>query len=183
MRRGVRRLTDLRAWQACNAYKQAVYQACSHGPLARDWERRRQLEESVAGPPAHLSEGFGRFSTAELARFAVIARSSLVESRTRLLDAVHEHYLTEVSFLELQELGDIALREVTALLESLQSADDSEEARNPKSRKNSAGQRRRRSSASGDLVPDGTNESTDASTEPRAEVDPAGEPGGEDGEG
>jgi hypothetical protein len=53
--------TDLRAWQACDVYKRAVYRMCAEGPIANDWARRRQLEEFVAGPPAHLAEGFGRF--------------------------------------------------------------------------------------------------------------------------
>src|SRR6187397_2328852 len=41
MGRGVRRYTDLRAWQACDLYKKAVYRLCSSGPLSRDADRRR----------------------------------------------------------------------------------------------------------------------------------------------
>ena len=118
MGQAVRKYTELRAWQRCNEYKQAVYQVCAEGPLSRDWVRRRQLEESVAGPPAHLAEGFGRFNPAEFARFAVIARSSLMESQNHLRDAVDKRYLTEVARLELDALAEIALREVTGLMET-----------------------------------------------------------------
>ena len=76
MSQGVRRFTQLRAWQACTAYKKAVYAICEDGALSQDWKRRSQLEESVAGPPGHLEEGFGRFSPADFARFVVMARSS-----------------------------------------------------------------------------------------------------------
>jgi hypothetical protein len=56
MSHGVRRFTQLRAWLACDVYKKAVYAACLDCDLAKDWKRRQQLEESVAGPPAHIAE-------------------------------------------------------------------------------------------------------------------------------
>lgn len=91
MGKGVDRFTNLRAWQACDAYKKAVYRLCLDPPLARDWTRREQLEESVAGPPAHIAEGFGRFNPPDFARFMVIARSSLMESQNHLRDAVDKN--------------------------------------------------------------------------------------------
>jgi four helix bundle protein len=118
-----RRFTDLRAWQTCNAYKQPVYRACAEGPLSRDWDRRRQLEESVAGPPDHLAEGFNRADPVELARFSVIARAWLMESQSHLRDAVENRYITEQRRLELDAVAETALREVTSLLEYLQTAE------------------------------------------------------------
>ena len=92
---GARRFHQLRAWQACDAYKKAVYQLCLDLPLANDWKRRGQLEDSVAGPPGHVAEGFGRFNPADFARFLVFARSSLMESQNHLRDAVDKKYITE----------------------------------------------------------------------------------------
>ena len=117
---GAKRFTELRAWQACNTYKQAIYRMCAEGPLSRDWERRRQLEESVAGPPAHIAEGFRRFNPTEFARFTVIAQASLVESRDHLRSAVDRQYITESMRRELDAVAEEALREVTGLIESLQ---------------------------------------------------------------
>ena len=117
-------MTDLRAWQTCSVYKDAVYRVCAEqGPLSRDWERRRRLEESVAGPPAHIAEGFGRFDPAEFAGFAVVARASLVESQNHLRDAVDRQYITDAKRLEVNAFAEAALREVTSLMECLQSAD------------------------------------------------------------
>jgi hypothetical protein len=62
MARGVNRFTNLRAWQACHVYKQAVYRVTERAPLANDWNRRGQLEEAARGPEAHVAEGFGRFN-------------------------------------------------------------------------------------------------------------------------
>jgi hypothetical protein len=63
MGHGVRRFHELRAWQACDVYKKAVYQLCLDNPLANDWKRRGQLEDAVAGRPGHVAEGFGKFNS------------------------------------------------------------------------------------------------------------------------
>lgn len=118
---GVRRFNDLRAWQVCSAYKNAVYGLCAQGPLSIDWARRRQLEEAVAGPPAHIAEGFGRFNPADFARFLVMARASLMESQNHLRDAVDKGYIAEEARLEQDRLAEAALKEVTGLMEYLQS--------------------------------------------------------------
>jgi four helix bundle protein len=132
---GAKRFTELRAWQACNSYKQAIYRMSAEGPLSRDWERRRQLEESVAGPPAHIAEGFGRFNPAEFARFTVIARASLMESQNHLRDAVDKEYITEDKRAELDQLASMALREVTGLMEYLQSEEALQKARRARERR------------------------------------------------
>ena len=90
---GVRRFTQLRAWQACVTYKKAVYAICEVGPRAINLKKRGQLEDSVAGPPAHIAEGYGRFNPADFARFVVMARSSLMESQNHLLDLVDAKYI------------------------------------------------------------------------------------------
>jgi four helix bundle protein len=90
MARGVKRFTDLRAWQACDVYKKAIYLLCDSDHIARDFGRRKQLEESSSRPTAHIAEGFGRFNPPDFARFCVIARSSLMESQNHLRDFVDE---------------------------------------------------------------------------------------------
>jgi four helix bundle protein len=114
---GVRRFTQLRAWQACVTYKKAVYAICEVAPLATNLKKRGQLEDSVAGPPGHLAEGYGRFNPADFARFVVIARSSLMESQNHLLDLVDAKYITDAKRQELDALAQEALQEVTGLLE------------------------------------------------------------------
>lgn len=135
MGRGIRRFTDLRAWQACHSYKLAVYRACCEGPLSTDWTRRRQIEEAVAGPPAHLAEGFGRFSPADFARFTVIARASLLESQNHLLDAVDKGYLDDDQRLHLNVFAELALKEVSGLMDYLLSTDAARNARNARERR------------------------------------------------
>jgi len=132
---GVHRFTELRAWQACDVYKKAVYRLCSAQPLAGDWGRRVQLERSASGAPAHVAEGFGRFNPADFARFLVLARSSLMESQNHLLDAVDKGYITEETRLEHDALAEAALQEVTGLMEYLQSPEALRNARRARERR------------------------------------------------
>jgi four helix bundle protein len=132
---GVQRFTDLRAWQVCHEYKKAVYRLCGVGLLSTDRSRRVQLEESVAGPPSHVAEGFGRFNPADFARFLVIARSSLMESQNHLRDLVDRGYITEEVRVEHDKLAETALQEVTGLMEYLQSPEALRNARRVRERR------------------------------------------------
>ena len=132
---GVDRFTKLRAWQACDAYKKTIYRLCEEPPLANDWRRRGQLEESVRGPTAHLAEGYGRFSPPDFARFAVMARASLMESQNHLLDLVDRGYISEERRASVNALAETALEQVTGLLEYLQSPEALRNARRARERR------------------------------------------------
>lgn len=135
MGKGVRRFEDLRAWQACDVFKRAVYALCEHPPIARDFARRKQIEESSSRTTAHIAEGFGRFYPADFARFCVTARSSLMESQSHLIDFVHKRYIGEERRQELNQLAVTALEEVTGLIEYLQSPEALRNARRVRERR------------------------------------------------
>ena len=132
---GVHRFTELRAWQACDAYKKAVYRLRDSNPHLRGWRRWSQFEDSVAGPPAHIAEGFGRFSPPDFARYCVMARASVMESQNHLIDAVDSGYMTEDMRLELNALAVVSLEEVTGLMEYLQSPEALKNARRARERR------------------------------------------------
>ena len=132
---GVRRFSDLRAWQACDAYKKAIYRLRDRHPRIREWRRWNQLEDSVAGPPGHISEGFGRFSPPDFARYCVIARSSLMESQNHLIDAVDCGFMTEEMRAEYNAMAEACLEEVTGLMEYLQSPEALKNARTARERR------------------------------------------------
>jgi four helix bundle protein len=132
---GVHRFTELRAWRACHAYKRAVYRLRDSHPGLRQWRRWGQFEDSVAGPPAHLAEGFGRFSPPDFARYCVMARASLIESQNHLIDAVDSGYMTDEARLELNAMAEVSLEEVTGLMEYLQSPEALKNARKARERR------------------------------------------------
>ena len=144
---GVHRFTELRAWQACDVYKKAVYRLCCTGGLSTDLTRRTQLERSAAGAPAHVAEGFGRFNPADFARFLVMARASLMESQNHLRDAVDKAYITEDIRVEHDALAEGALQEVTGLMEYLQSPEALRNARRARERRIASRDSRRTSNS------------------------------------
>jgi len=135
MTRGVKRFEDLRAWRACDTFKKAIYALCETPPVAKDFGRRKQIEESSSRTTAHIAEGFGRFNPADFARFCVIARSSLMESQSHLRDFVDKKYIAEERRLELDRLAETALQEVTGLMEYLQSPEALRNARRARERR------------------------------------------------
>ena len=94
---------------------------CEEPPACERLEASRQLEESVRGLTAHLAEGYGRFSPPGFARFAVMARASLMESQNHRLDLVDRGYISEERRASVNALAETALEQVTGLLEYLQS--------------------------------------------------------------
>ena len=158
---GVKRYMGLRAWQACNRYKQAIYRLCADGPISRDWSRRRQLEESVAGPPAHLAEGYGRFNPPDFARFVVFARSSLMESQNHIDDGVDKGYINQQMLISLSELARVALKEVGGLLDYLQSPEALDNAKRIRERRiaSRSARRQRKHENQPEPAPSGTQDS------------------------
>lgn len=129
---GVHSFHDLRAWQTARAFKLAVYRLSDTGTLARDFKLRDQLRESAASAVSQIAEGCGRFNPADFARFLGIAKASLMEAQNHLQDAVDRGHITDETRSEHHTLAQSALRDVTSLLEYLQSskaADNAQRAR------------------------------------------------------
>ena len=182
--RGVRRFIDLRAWQACDTYKKAIYKLIDAGVYGNDWKRRGQIEESVSGPPDHIAEGFGRFNPPDFARFTVMARSSLMESQSQLRDAVDKRYITEETKVALNALAEVALEEVTGLMEYLQSPEALRNARRARERRiASRPERLAKRTAKKESEPGTTNpEPRTTNPEQRTEPEPEHEPRSENPE-
>ena len=168
---GLNRFTQFRAWQACVTYKNAVYAICDMAPLATNFKKRRQLEDSVAGPPGHIAEGYGRFNPPDFANFVVFARASLMESQNHLLDLVDARHITEAKQQELDALAQEALREVTGLLEYLQSPEALRNARRARERRIASRQERLSRRKRAERKPNGAN--------PEPRIEPEHEPGTE----
>src|SRR5687768_6753116 len=101
---GAKRFEDLVAWQLARALKQNVYVLCERPGCRTDWKFRSQLRESVAGPPAHIAEGFGRRRPRDFSRFLTMARASLDEARNHLIDGIDRGYWQEADLKEAHAL-------------------------------------------------------------------------------
>ena len=128
---GVHPFHDLRAWQTARAFKLAVYRLSDSGTLARDFKLRDELRKSAASAVSQVAEGFGRLNPGDFTRFMGIAKAALADAQHHLQDAVDRGHITDETRTEHHELAQSALRDVTSLLEYLQSpetADDTKRA-------------------------------------------------------
>jgi four helix bundle protein len=121
------------SWQFIVSFKQ--------GALADDRHLREQLRESAASATSQIAEGFGRFSPADFGRFLAMTKASLMEAQNHLQDAVDRGYITEAYRLSHDELAKVALRDVTALLEYLQSSKARENAREAREKREASRRR------------------------------------------
>jgi len=170
MGRGAKRYTELRAWQACDLYKKAVYRLCSSGPWSRDLDKRRQIEKAVAGPPSHISEGFGRFNPPDFARYTVFAKSSLMESQNHLGDALDKGYIDEETRARFHAMAEDALEEVSGLMDYLLSPEALRNARLARERRIAQRRSRRRNEQNGGAKEEPNAE---ANQEPEAVTKPS----------
>ncbi|MGH6739205.1 MAG: four helix bundle protein, partial [Bradyrhizobium sp.] len=86
---------DLVCWQRANELKLAVYRLLDHTRAKRDFSFCHQLKESAASAPSNLAEGFGIYVHGDSARYARIAKASLMETQNRLRDGVDRGHWTE----------------------------------------------------------------------------------------
>ena len=103
---GVWRFQDLVAWRLAVELKQFAHLICQRPSVRRDLKFHSQLADAAASGPSKIAEGFGRNYHPEFARFAHIAKASMLEVLNHLIDAHSKGYITA----EELDQGDHAVR-------------------------------------------------------------------------
>jgi four helix bundle protein len=91
---GARDHTELIVWQLANELCVQVFLLTARDAWARDFKLRSQTDDAASSVRRNISEGFGRRSHVEFARFLEISRSSLNELRDCLLEAEQKGHAT-----------------------------------------------------------------------------------------
>jgi four helix bundle protein len=91
---GVRRYSDLIAWKLANQLEREIFALTQTGPCATDFRFSDQIRESSASATRNIAEGFGRFGSAEFARFLEFARGSLTETHNSVQTGFDRGYWT-----------------------------------------------------------------------------------------
>ena len=114
-------LEELRAWQHARLLVRGVYSCCMKGPVARDFEFRRQICGASISIMSNIAEGFGRNSRADFGRFLDISRGSCREVQSLLFAGRDINYFDEASFMELYKTAEETARMLTAFAKYLRS--------------------------------------------------------------
>jgi four helix bundle protein len=113
---GVSDFRDLVCWQLSRTLKREALAFTATGQAAKDFKYCDQIRASSASAPANISEGFGRFTPKEFARFLGYARASLLETQNHLIDGLDRGYLDEALYNRLFNLATAALTATTNLM-------------------------------------------------------------------
>jgi four helix bundle protein len=119
----VRRYKDLVCWQLANELKINVYWLLERTPARTDLDFSRQLKNAASSGPANIAEAFGYYRHRESARFARVARASLLETDHHLDDGIDRRHWTHEDVAPLKVLADRAIGATTRWLHYLMTTD------------------------------------------------------------
>ena len=114
-----RRFEDIEAWQLGRELARCVYEATREGEFARDFGLRDQIQRAAVSVTSNIAEGFERRSSAEFARFLLIARGSAGEVRSQLYLALDLGYIDADRFEHLTRLASRISKATDALARHL----------------------------------------------------------------
>jgi four helix bundle protein len=90
-----RRYQDLISWQTAELFRDEIHRLVADSPPATgDFKFRSQILEASRAVPAHIVEGFLRYSPREFMRFLDYAISSLGEAESRLQSGIKASYFS-----------------------------------------------------------------------------------------
>jgi four helix bundle protein len=112
-------VTELVCWQLAHELKVGVYLVGQRPHIRCDRKFHAQIVDAASSATSHISEGFGRQTKAEFARFLDISGASLTALQHRLIEGVDRGYLTEQESARLIILAKRSCSAVAALQRSL----------------------------------------------------------------
>lgn len=111
----------LAVWRKSHQLTLDVYRATADFPSREQYGLTSQLRRSCASIPANISEGCGRETNADFARFLTLATGSASEMENHLLLARDLTYLTEDQHTPLESQVQEIKRMLTGLMQKVKS--------------------------------------------------------------
>jgi len=116
---GVRRYSELIAWQLAEAFKTEVFGLVKRSASAgADYRYCSQLVESSSAVSKDIAEGFLRYSAGDFARFLAYALGSLGEADRRLADGIELGHFSSAQCAEAFRFARRAAVAITRLRQS-----------------------------------------------------------------
>ncbi|MFN2502398.1 MAG: four helix bundle protein [Pyrinomonadaceae bacterium] len=94
---------DLDAWKIAREITREVYALARRGDFSRDFGLRDQICRSAVSIMSNIAEGFERDGTREFINFLSIAKGSAGETRSLLIVASDQGYISEAEFRTLAD--------------------------------------------------------------------------------
>lgn len=92
--------------------------------VKRKYRLHDQLHDAVRSGPSNIAEGFGKFGNKEFARYARIAKGSLVEVVNHLIDLRDQRLISEDELKLSEHAAKKAINAMVGLIRHLESTPD-----------------------------------------------------------
>ena len=131
---GWKDIREIAAWRYTRDLKLRVDVFLDRPGVRRNQRLREQLSGAARSGPSNIAEGFGRFGNKEFARYARIAKGSIVEVISHLIDLRDQRLISEDELAATEPAARKALKATVGLIRHLESTPDPR--RPPKREKN-----------------------------------------------
>lgn len=111
---------DMPVWQKGMELAQKVYVITEALPRKEDYGLTSQIRRSALSVTGNIAEGFGRKHTKDKVNFYYASRGSLTETKSHLIYGEKVGYFKELDCKDLKGLTDDVLKELNALISTLQ---------------------------------------------------------------
>lgn len=111
----IKRFEEIEAWKKARELTKLVYNLTREGEWAKDFGLKDQIRRAAVSAMSNIAEGFERRSSAEFARFLVMAKGSAGEVRSQLYVALDLEYLDEKSSECVCRLAEAVSRMIAGL--------------------------------------------------------------------
>jgi four helix bundle protein len=91
----VRRYEDLECYQLAVEIRRTVLRLTRREQVRQDVRFCAQIRDAARGAPRNISEGYSRFSPAEIAHFLSYAKASLAETKNHSVDGFESGHFTK----------------------------------------------------------------------------------------
>ena len=129
---GWKEIGDIAAWRLARDLKVRVDQLLNRPAIKQRRRLSDQLSDAARSGPANIAEGFGKYGNKEFARFARIAKGSLVEVINHLVDLGDQRLISEDELVATEYAARKALKATVGLIRHLESTPDPPRPTKPK---------------------------------------------------
>jgi four helix bundle protein len=119
----IKKFEDLEIWQLARALNIKLIPYLTILEQSRNFELKRQLDDSSGSVMDNIAEGFEREGNREFIQFLAIAKGSLGEARSQLFRLLDRNLIESQEFNNLQEEGKLLAGKIGSLMSYLRNSE------------------------------------------------------------
>jgi len=119
----IKSFEDLEVWQLARDLSRDIYELTQTGTFSKDFDLKRQINNSSGSVMDNIAEGFERGGNREFIQFLGIAKGSCAETRSQLYRALDRKHITSEKFESLRDKSTILSKKINSLMTYLTTTD------------------------------------------------------------